>query len=144
MDENKAKPKRKRRKPKKPAVKLPKATKVHYDMLVRACVDAIIDGEREASIVVIYDNSVAFPKKMPWGISPKGEKDKRIRVIRARILLQWLFENGYTTVNSNIIWHTHVWMSRKFNALANIDVDVGQDIMDNVLIDELNEEGLNE
>ncbi len=80
-------------------------TKEHANQLLAACIQAIITGK----IYVIMGTSykTKFPKNFPWGKVFKRDRPHLYRMIHYRVLMKWLYDNGYTTITGEAIAAEH-------------------------------------
>lgn len=66
-----------------------------FDKLVEACMSAIICDELD--IIVSFAYTLKFPDDFPRGICISKESDgSNVHRVKAKRLLMWLHENGYT------------------------------------------------
>jgi hypothetical protein len=66
-----------------------------FDMLVKAAMSAIISDEVDVLISFAY--TLRFPDTFPRGICISKEPDgSNVHRVKAKRLLMWLHENGYT------------------------------------------------
>lgn len=75
---------------------LRKPKKNDYDKLVKAAIEAIVNGE--VDVIVAFPYTFKFPKDFPTGVKTKGEGVANFHRIKARKLLTWLREHGHTEV----------------------------------------------
>lgn len=114
-----------------------KANKPDYDRLVMACVAALVDGERD--IFVSFNYTLKFPSDFPKGIIVEEDDFTNTHKIKARKLLDWLHERGYTTLSYEKLHITSRELTKSINSflqINEIDVDNDQLIDDNQRIDE--------
>jgi plasmid stabilization system protein ParE len=72
------------------------ASKADYDTLVRAAMEAIIEGV--VDVLVAFPYTFKFPEDFPKGIRESEEGPVNIQRIKARKLLTWLADNGHTDI----------------------------------------------
>ena len=75
---------------------LRKATKADMARLAVGAITTIIEGE--VDLIVSFPYTFKFPAGFPKGLSVGVEGSSNLRRIKARKLLTWLQESGYTDV----------------------------------------------
>lgn len=112
-----------------------KPTKADYDRLVKACMEAIISGEKD--VIVSFAYVAKFPKDFPRGILEQKIDDKNIFRIKARKLLTWLHNNGHTLITVDALKRQRAAFSMFENKIGGMDttelfIDIPQDVVHNV------------
>lgn len=73
-----------------------------FDKLVKSCMSAIICGETDVIIAFAY--TMKFPDTFPRGIcTGKGADGSNVHKVKAKRLLTWLNENGYTFITVEML-----------------------------------------
>jgi len=73
-----------------------RARKADYERLVTSCLEAIISGEKDVLVAFAY--VTRLPDDFPRGILEDKTETSNIHRIKARKLLTWLYDKGYTTL----------------------------------------------
>lgn len=73
-----------------------------FDAMVQACVDAIVRGSTD--VLALFPYTLKFPKGFPKGIlEVKYEDGTNVHRIKAKKLLKWLNEAGYTDITMDML-----------------------------------------
>lgn len=72
------------------------AAKADYDALLKACLTAIIEQEKD--ILVAFAYTLKFPDDFPRGILIEKVDAKNVHRIKAKKLLEWLNKHGHTDI----------------------------------------------
>jgi hypothetical protein len=115
---------------------LKKPKRADYEKLVHACVDAIVQGEKD--IIVAFAYTLKFPKDFPKGILERKEGNNNIHRIKARKLLMWLHSKGYTPITVAGLKYQAMELGKVTSFLNKFDqdfVDIEQELIDNDVIE---------
>jgi len=73
-----------------------------FDKLVKACMAAIINDE--VDVIISFAYTMKFPDKFPKGICMSKKPDgSNVHKVKAKRLLMWLYENGYTAATVEML-----------------------------------------
>jgi hypothetical protein len=73
-----------------------------YEMLVRATLEALIEGRND--VIMTFSYLMKYPKDFPKGIlEEKRDDGSNVRRIKANKLLAWLRSRGYTDITTEMI-----------------------------------------
>jgi hypothetical protein len=111
---------------------LRKPKKTDYDLLVKACMEAIISGENDVTIAFSYITK--FPAGFPRGLLETKVDDKNIHRIKARKLLTWLHKEGHTLITVESLKQQRVAFT-KFENIIDEMLDANQTLNDNTYIE---------
>lgn len=112
---------------------LKRPTKGDYGKLVRACLEALINGETD--VLIGFSYVLKFPADFPRGILEKRMDTVNVHRIKARKLLDWLRDKGYTSITASDLREQKIAftkLERSFNEIDKIWVDECQELFDNV------------
>lgn len=113
-----------------------------YNKLAIACVEAIIDGGND--VIVAFSYLMKFPEGFPKGILLREDGLVDIRKIKARKLLTWLNEKGYTEISVEGLKKQREALSKFESSLTeNVELwlDEPQIFSDNDFLTETTKEG---
>jgi hypothetical protein len=118
---------------------LRKPLKKDYEKLVHACVEAIVQGEKD--VLIAFSYILKFPEGFPRGILEYKDGTSNIHRIKARKLLVWLNEQGHTEITLQGLRYQAMMLGQLTSFLNNFEdvVDIDQEMSDNVHI--VTEEG---
>jgi hypothetical protein len=108
---------------------LRKPKKSDYDLLVKSCIEALVSGEND--VIIGFSYVTKFPAGFPRGILEYKVDDKNVHRIKARKLLTWLHENGYTDATVEGLKQQRTAFS-KFEKSLDLTLDDDQSLADNV------------
>lgn len=108
---------------------LERPKKHDWNLLVRSCVEAIVQGEED--VIIAFSYVLKFPKGFPRGILEEKVDDKNIHRIKARKLLTWLNEKGHTDITVEDL-RVQCGLITKLSKKFEISVDEDQHLVDNV------------
>ena len=96
-----------------------------YDLLVHSAVEAIVGGSTD--VLVSFAYTLKFPDSFPRGILvEKTESGGNVHRIKAKRLLKWLGDNGYTDITTTSLWGQSVsfgLLTTKLDNMFDIDID---------------------
>jgi hypothetical protein len=107
---------------------LRKSKKSDYDLLVKACIEALVSGEND--VIICFSYTMKFPAGFPKGVLESKVDDKNIHRIKARKLLTWLHENGHTEATVEMVKLQRAAFTKFENKLDEL-LDADQTIADN-------------
>lgn len=80
---------------------LRKPKRADYEKLVKACLEALIQGQID--VIIAFPYVMKFPKDFPRGILERKVDDANIHRIKAKKLLDWLRSRGYTDITTDML-----------------------------------------
>jgi hypothetical protein len=107
-------------------------------ILVVAAMSAIIKGEDD--VIIAFSYLTKFAQDFPKGISVRREGELAVRRIKARKLLTWLNEHGYTDVSVEQLKKQREAFSKFESSFSEIKLDDDQQIPDNAQHQQSNKE----
>jgi len=95
--------------------------KEDYERLVRACIEALIIHEQD--VLVKFPYTLKFPKGFPKGILEEKVEHWNLHRIKAKSLLAWLRERGYTDVTTGMLRTQQVAFTKTTQSFLQIGED---------------------